>query len=39
MAGLKVLSCGAHASIQDFGRPGYLAQGLSKSGAADCLAL
>ncbi|MGB1512360.1 MAG: urea amidolyase, partial [Paracoccaceae bacterium] len=39
MARLKILSCGAHASIQDFGRPGYLAQGLSKSGAADCLAL
>ena len=39
MAWLKILSCGVHASIQDFGRPGYLAQGLSKSGAADCLAL
>ncbi len=39
MARLKILSCGDHASIQDFGRPGYLTQGLSKSGAADCLAL
>ena len=24
MASLKILSCGAHASIQDFGRPGSL---------------
>ena len=39
MTRLKILYCDAHARIQDFGRPGYLAQGLSKSGAADCLAL
>ena len=39
MSGLRILSCGPSLSIQDMGRPGYLEQGLSISGAADQLAL
>lgn len=36
---LRVLSAGPHVSIQDLGRPGWVAQGLSRGGAADPLAL
>jgi len=36
---LDVLSVGPGVSLQDLGRPGYLAQGLSRGGAADTLAL
>ncbi len=36
---LKVLRIGPACTIQDSGRTGYLAQGLSRSGAADILAL
>lgn len=36
---LHVLSCGPGVTVQDPGRPGFLAQGLSRGGAADRLAL
>ena len=36
---LEVLSVGPAVTIQDRGRPGYLASGLSQGGAADTLAL
>ena len=39
MSGLRILSCGPGISIQDLGRPGYIEQGLSISGAADHLAI
>lgn len=39
MSGLKVLSIGPVASVQDQGRPGLLSQGVSQGGAADVLAL
>lgn len=39
MTTLHVLSCGPTVSIQDLGRPGYLDQGVSQSGAADALAI
>ena len=38
-ARLEVLSCGPSVTVQDQGRPGYLAQGLTRGGAADVLAL
>jgi biotin-dependent carboxylase-like uncharacterized protein len=39
MSSISILSCGPGLSVQDQGRPGYLEQGLSVSGAADSLAL
>lgn len=39
MRGLRVLQAGPAMAIQDLGRPGYLAQGLTRSGAADFLAV
>ena len=36
---LEVLSCGPAVTVQDMGRPGYLAQGLTRGGAADVTAL
>lgn len=36
---LVILSCGPAVTVQDMGRPGYLAQGLTRGGAADRLAL
>lgn len=36
---LEILSCGPAVTVQDMGRPGYLAQGLTRGGAADVLAL
>lgn len=36
---LIVESCGPGVTVQDFGRPGYLEEGLSQGGAADILAL
>ena len=36
---LEILSCGPALSVQDQGRRGYLAQGLTRGGAADLLAL
>ena len=36
---LEVLSCGPSVTVQDMGRRGYLAQGLTQGGAADRLAL
>ena len=36
---LQVLSAGPSVTVQDQGRPGYLALGLSRGGAADTLAL
>ncbi|MGY6411689.1 MAG: 5-oxoprolinase subunit C family protein [Alkalilacustris sp.] len=39
MAELLVHSAGPGVTVQDRGRPGYLAQGLSRGGAADRLAL
>lgn len=36
---LEVLSCGPAVTVQDKGRPGYLAQGLTRGGAADVTAL
>jgi biotin-dependent carboxylase-like uncharacterized protein len=38
-AGLEVLSCGPALTVQDQGRAGFLAQGLTRGGAADALAL
>jgi biotin-dependent carboxylase-like uncharacterized protein len=38
-AALEILSCGPAVTVQDTGRPGYLAQGLTRGGAADVLAL
>lgn len=39
MTGLIVHSAGPACSLQDLGRPGYMARGLSPGGAADLLAL
>ncbi len=39
MAELLITRAGPGVTIQDTGRPGYLAQGLSRGGAADALAL
>lgn len=39
MSGLRILRIGPAASVQDPGRPGLLAQGVSQGGAADTLAL
>lgn len=39
MRALEVLSCGPAVTVQDYGRPGWLGQGLSRGGAADTLAL
>jgi allophanate hydrolase len=36
---LEVLSCGPAVTVQDRGRQGFLAQGLTRGGAADILAL
>ncbi|MEP3442420.1 MAG: biotin-dependent carboxyltransferase family protein [Sulfitobacter sp.] len=36
---LEVLSCGPSMTVQDMGRPGFLAQGMTRGGAADVLAL
>jgi allophanate hydrolase len=36
---LNVISCGPSVTVQDMGRPGFLAQGLTRGGAADTLAL
>ena len=36
---LKILSAGPGVTVQDLGRPGYLAQGLSRGGAADRIAI
>jgi allophanate hydrolase len=36
---IEVLSAGPGVTVQDMGRPGYLAEGLSRGGAADRLAL
>ncbi len=36
---LHVLEAGPSVTVQDAGRPGYLGEGLSRSGAADALAL
>jgi biotin-dependent carboxylase-like uncharacterized protein len=36
---LEILSCGPAVTVQDLGRPGFLAQGLTRGGAADTLAL
>ncbi len=38
-ATLTVLQCGPGVTVQDQGRPGYLAYGLSRGGATDLLAL
>ncbi len=38
-ANLEILSCGPAVTVQDLGRSGYLAQGLTQGGAADVLAL
>lgn len=38
-ATLEVLSCGPAVTVQDLGRTGFLAQGLTRGGAADILAL
>lgn len=38
-AALKVLSCGPAVSLQDLGRPGHIAEGLTRGGAMDPLAL
>jgi allophanate hydrolase len=38
-AALKILSCGPAVSLQDLGRPGHIAEGLTKGGAMDPLAL
>jgi allophanate hydrolase len=38
-AELEILSCGPAVTVQDLGRPGFLAQGLTRGGAADVLAL
>lgn len=38
-AQLEILSCGPAVTVQDLGRPGFLAQGLTRGGAADVLAL
>lgn len=39
MSGLEVLQAGPGVTVQDMGRPGYLALGLSRGGAADRIAL
>ncbi|UWR22602.1 biotin-dependent carboxyltransferase family protein [Sulfitobacter sp. S190] len=39
MRQLAVLSCGPACTVQDTGRPGFLAQGVARGGAADRLAL
>ncbi|KID12433.1 biotin-dependent carboxyltransferase family protein [Ponticoccus alexandrii] len=39
MSVLEILSAGPGVTLQDAGRPGYLAQGLSRGGALDRLAL
>lgn len=39
MTGLRVLRAGPSVTVQDMGRPGLLAQGLSRGGAMDRLAL
>lgn len=39
MATLRITRIGGGSTVQDLGRPGYLAQGLSRGGAADRLAL
>ncbi|MCU9849582.1 urea amidolyase [Defluviimonas sp. WL0024] len=39
MSALLVLAAGPGVTVQDRGRPGWLAQGLSRGGAADVLAL
>jgi len=39
MTALHVLECGPAVTVQDAGRVGYLGQGVSRSGAADVLAL
>ncbi len=39
MAGVEILRAGPGVTLQDFGRPGWLAQGLSRGGAMDRLAL
>lgn len=39
MTALRVLSAGPGVTVQDLGRPGWLASGLSRGGAADRLAL
>ena len=36
---LAIESCGPGVTVQDFGRPGFLDQGLSRGGAADFIAL
>lgn len=36
---LRILNAGPALSVQDLGRPGYLAQGLTRGGAMDTLAL
>ncbi|MEM0946483.1 MAG: urea amidolyase [Pseudomonadota bacterium] len=36
---LRILRSGPQVTVQDLGRPGYLAQGLSRGGAADRLAV
>ena len=36
---LKIISAGPGVTVQDLGRPGYLAQGLSRGGAADRIAI
>ena len=38
-AGLRVRKAGPSVTIQDLGRPGHIAVGLSQGGAADCIAL
>lgn len=39
MTALQVLSVGPGVTVQDMGRPGYIASGLSRGGAADTLAV
>lgn len=39
MTKLTIISIGGGVTVQDRGRPGYIAQGLSRGGAADVLAL
>ncbi|MEM6637466.1 MAG: urea amidolyase [Pseudomonadota bacterium] len=39
MTGLKIHRAGPGVTVQDLGRPGHLARGLSRSGAADTMAL
>lgn len=39
MRGLRVLQAGPAMAMQDLGRPGYLAKGLTRGGAADVLAV